>query len=72
MFESGDIHRHTDGQTTARVQTYKLTLRAFGSGELKTAIQTKQSWSEQCAALGTETNFTHQSIDRKLYTILVR
>ena len=34
MFESVDAR--TDAQTPARVQSYKLTLWAFSSGELKT------------------------------------
>ena len=33
MFESVDAR--TDARTPARVPSYKLTLRAFGSGELK-------------------------------------
>ena len=41
MFESVDArtHTHTDGRTPARVPFYKLTLWAFGSGELKTALK---------------------------------
>ena len=37
MFESVDArtHAHTDARTPARVPSYKLTLWAFGSGELK-------------------------------------
>ena len=36
MFESVDArtHAHTDARTPARVPSYKLTLWAFGSGEL--------------------------------------
>ena len=41
MFESVDTHTHThthsDGQTQVRLVYYKLTLLAFGSGELKTS-----------------------------------
>ena len=34
---------HTDAQTPARVPSYKLTLWAFGSGELK--IRTKEKFA---------------------------
>ena len=42
LFESVNTHTHTythihtDGRTPARLQSYKLTLLAFGLGELKT------------------------------------
>ena len=39
MFESVDAR--TDGRTPARVPSYKLTLWAFGSGELK--MESKQT-----------------------------
>ena len=40
MFEivNGHTHTHTDTRTPARVLSYKLTLWAFGSGELKNNI----------------------------------
>ena len=38
MFESVDAHARTDTRMPARVPSYKLTLWAFGSGELKTEL----------------------------------
>ena len=40
MFESVDarMHARTDARTPARVPSYKLTVWAFGSGELKIGV----------------------------------
>ena len=37
VWKCGRMDARTDGRTTARVPSYKLTLWAFGSGELKTS-----------------------------------
>ena len=43
MFEivNGHTHTHTDTRTPARVLSYKLTLWAFGSGELTMVYEEK-------------------------------
>ena len=70
-----DIHvwkcEQTDGRTPARVPSYKLTLWAFGSGELKTIemytalskVSHMHAHKHACMNMCTQTNtHTHQQI----------